>query len=191
SDSRCSRKLAGAGSWLPPSSAGTASDTCSITAGRDANEAPARSPSRRARTQHPSHRRETSSVSRSPGGGAGMMGRSHAASGAVVGLALAPALGLDTTETIPFAVAVAGYAIFPDLDCGGATASKLLGPLTSALSWLVCRLSAMVYRATRTDTGSTSAGTHRHLTHTIAFAVGMGLLAWCSAPASPWVVAAR
>src|SRR5699024_12313116 len=124
-------------------------------------------------------------------GEATMVGRSHAASGAVVGLALAPALGLDTSEAVPFAVAVAGYAIFPDLDCGGATASKLLGPLTSALSWLVCRLSAMVYRATRTDTGSTSAGTHRHLTHTIAFAVGMGLLAWCSAPASPWVVAAR
>ena len=118
-----------------------------------------------------------------------MMGRSHAASGAVVGLALAPALGLDTTEAVPFAVAVAGYSIFPDLDCGGATASKLLGPLTGALSWLVCRLSAMVYRATRTDHRSTSAGTHRHLTHTVLFALGMGLLAWSTALASPWVVA--
>lgn len=119
-----------------------------------------------------------------------MMGRSHAASGAVVGLALAPALGLDTAEAVPFAVAVAGYAIFPDLDCGGATASKLLGPVTGALSWLVCRLSAVVYRATRTDHSGQSAGTHRHLTHTVAFAVGMGALAWSTALASPWVVAA-
>src|SRR5699024_1751089 len=182
SDSRCSRKLAGAGSWLPPSSAGTASDTCSITAGRDANEAPGQHPSRRARTQHPSHRRETSSVSRSPGGGAGMMGRSHAASGAVAGLALAPALGLDTTvEAIPFAVAVAGYAIFPDVDCGGATPSRLRGPVTGALSWLICRLSAVVYRVTRTEHSSTSAGTHRHLTHTVVFALGMGALAWSTA----------
>src|SRR5699024_2329098 len=53
-----------------------------------------------------------------------------------------------------------------------------------------CRLSAVVYRATRTDTGSTSAGTHRHLTHTVVFALGMGLLAWSTALASPWIVAA-
>jgi|GEM_PF-382448 len=122
-------------------------------------------------------------------GEATMMGRSHAASGAVVGLALAPALGLDTTEAVPFAVAVAGYAIFPDLDCGGATASRLLGPATKALSWLVCRLSALVYRITRTDTSSSSAGTHRHLTHTVLFALAMGALAWSTALASPWVVA--
>src|SRR5699024_6590049 len=95
-----------------------------------------------------------------------MMGRSHAASGAVVGLALAPVLSLGTSEAIPFAVAVAGYAIFPDLDCGGATASKLLGPVTKTLSWLVCRLSALIYQVTRTDHSGQSAGTHRHLTHT-------------------------
>ena len=120
-----------------------------------------------------------------------MMGRSHAASGAVVGLALAPALGLaNLVEAIPFAVVVAGYSIFPDLDCGGATASRLLGPVTRAMSWLVQRFSAVVYRITRTDTSSESAGTHRHLTHTVVFAVGLGALAWATSLASPWVVAA-
>lgn len=119
------------------------------------------------------------------------MGRSHAASGAVVGLALAPALGLGTlVEAIPFAVVVAGYSIFPDLDCGGATASRLLGPVTKVMSWLVRKFSAVVYRITRTDHSSQSAGTHRHLTHTVLFGVGLGALAWATSQASPWVVAA-
>jgi len=120
-----------------------------------------------------------------------MMGRSHAASGAVVGLALAPVLGLGTlVEAIPFAVVVSGYSIFPDLDCGGATASRLLGPVTRLMSWVVQKFSGAVYRITRTDHSSDSAGTHRHLTHTLLFAVGLGMLAWATSLASPWVVAA-
>lgn len=88
-------------------------------------------------------------------------------------------------------VAIAGIAaLLADLDMPGATASKLLGPVTWGLAWLINKLSIIVYELTRTplDRQGRYPG-HRELTHTAlwGFLVGGGTLAGVSAsPASPW-----
>lgn len=121
-----------------------------------------------------------------------MMGSTHAVSGLAAGLALAPVVGLDTlTDAALFATVVAGYALLPDLDCHGATASRLLGPVTGlgsrALSWCSVRL----YQATRgpAEEGSRSHGGHRHATHCLAFVLLAGGAAAGTSLISPWVVA--
>lgn len=121
-----------------------------------------------------------------------MMGRSHALSGVAAGLATAPLLGLHTPlVAAPFAVVVAGYALVPDLDCHGATASRLLGPLTGALSWVLSWCSVRLYQATRghCDEGGTSHGGHRHMTHCLLFALLTAALAASTSLLSTWVVA--
>lgn len=117
-----------------------------------------------------------------------MMGRSHAASGWCTGLAVAPALGIPTWPTLVFAATVAGWALVPDLDCSGATASRVLGPLTGALSWLLRAASRHVHAWTRSPQDHSS-GEHRHLSHTVLFAAGLGLLVWSAAltGAGRWV----
>lgn len=120
------------------------------------------------------------------------MGRSHALSGAAVGLWVAPLAGLtDIAAAVPFATVVAGYAIAPDIDCGGATVSRLLGPVTKLLSKLCVAGSKRIYAATATerDDHSASAGGHRGVTHLIVTALLLGLLAGLTSLASPWVVA--
>lgn len=99
-----------------------------------------------------------------------MMNRSHVTSGLAVGLLVGHLVGLTTVlEIAPFAIVTAGYAMFPDLDCGGSSASRLLGPVTSGLSWGLRRASACLYRHTRGPRDKPGAGQHRHLTHTLAF----------------------
>src|SRR5690606_40666834 len=67
-----------------------------------------------------------------------MMGRTHALTGWCAGLAVAPAVGITTlSQALVFAATTAGYALLPDLDHPGARASKLLGPVTGGLSWLL------------------------------------------------------
>lgn len=120
-----------------------------------------------------------------------MMGRCHALSGAAAGLATAPLVGIDPLTAAPFAVIVAGYALVPDLDCHGATASRLLGPLTGGLSRLLSWCSVRLYQATRgpEDEGGKFHGGHRHMTHCLLFALLLGGLAAGTSLASPWVVA--
>ena len=66
-----------------------------------------------------------------------MMGRTHALTGWCAGLALAPAVGAGSVhKAVIFAATTAGFALLPDLDHPGASASRLLGWLTGALSWL-------------------------------------------------------
>lgn len=106
------------------------------------------------------------------------MGRSHALSGWCAGLAAAPLLGLDTIVTaIPFAAATAGYAMLPDLDHPGARASRLLGPVTVALSRGIRAFSAALYRATKGPRDEKVTGKHRHATHTLAAATLLSVLA--------------
>lgn len=121
------------------------------------------------------------------------MGRSHAASGAAAGLALAPTIGLDTlAEAVPFAVLLAGYALVPDLDAHGALCSRLLGPVTGGISRLLTWLSKRLYVVScgPGDRHGPVHGGHRHLTHSGLFCLLLGLAAWLSSLASPWVVAA-
>ncbi|MFD2489801.1 metal-dependent hydrolase [Amycolatopsis jiangsuensis] len=112
------------------------------------------------------------------------MGRTHALTGWCAGLALAPAVGAGTVhQAVVFAATTAGFALLPDLDHPGASASRLFGWLTGALSWLLRRLSAGVYALTKGPRDEKVTGTHRHLSHTVLFAAGLGAAtsAGCSA----------
>lgn len=120
-----------------------------------------------------------------------MMGRTHALTGLVAGLATGPLIGAEGAHQVSaFAAVVAGFALLPDLDHPGARASRLLGPATAALSWLLRCASAGAYRLTKGPRDENSRGTHRHLTHTVLFAVALGgLTAWATDAGGPWVAA--
>jgi hypothetical protein len=120
-----------------------------------------------------------------------MMGKTHAASGWCAGLALARLVGIESlSETLVFAATTAGWALGPDLDHPGARASRLLGPVTGGLSWLLRRASSALYAATKGPRDENHNGTHRHLSHTVLFAGAVGgLTAAGVAVGGPWVVA--
>ncbi|WP_084957789.1 metal-dependent hydrolase [Thermoactinospora rubra] len=107
-----------------------------------------------------------------------MMGHSHAMTGAIAWLGLAPALAaipllnessryidsgimaaaLSPAELIAGALLCAGAAMLPDLDHPHATIAQTFGPVTWGLSKVVSWL----------------AGGHRGMTHSLAFAVAAG-----------------
>lgn len=119
-----------------------------------------------------------------------MLGRDHAWSGVAAGIYIATALSHDTfLGALPFAVIMAGYALAPDLDCEGSTPSRFLGPISEALSQACRFASSVAFRCTATSHDQKSHGTHRHLTHTAAFAFAMGGLAAWTCHLSPWAVA--
>ncbi|EFL12376.1 metal-dependent hydrolase [Streptomyces sp. AA4] len=104
-----------------------------------------------------------------------MMGRTHALTGWCAGLALAPAVGVGSVhQAVVFAATTAGFALLPDLDHPSASATRLFGWLTGALSWLLRRVSAAVYALTKGPRDEKVTGTHRHLSHTLLFAVALG-----------------
>lgn len=119
------------------------------------------------------------------------MGRTHAMTGWCAGAALAPAVGLGSLPgVIVFATATAGYALLPDLDHPGASASRLFGPITELLCRILRATSAAAYRITKGPRDEDSPGTHRHLTHTIVFALALGgAAAIASHEAGRWAVA--
>jgi len=121
-----------------------------------------------------------------------VMGRSHALSGWCAGLAVAPLVGLNTlAEVVPFAAATAGYALLPDLDHPGASASRLLGPITGLVSRATRLSSAVLYAATKGPRDEDSSGQHRHASHTLAAALLFGVLAAGAGRAGGrWVVLA-
>ncbi|MEV0613310.1 metal-dependent hydrolase [Nonomuraea sp. NPDC050404] len=107
-----------------------------------------------------------------------MMGHTHALTGAIAWLGLAPPLAalpllnessrfvetgimataLSPAELIAGAIICAGAAMLPDLDHPSATIAQTFGPVTWGLSKVV----------------SWIGGGHRGATHSLAFAVGMG-----------------
>lgn len=110
-----------------------------------------------------------------------MMGKTHAATGALAGAATTSAY-LSLTGTDPtLSLAVAGVAVgtgsalLPDLDHPNSTATHALGPLTRMVCLLTRQLSRLAYKTTGT-TYDDKEGTHRALTHTLAFAVLAGAL---------------
>ncbi|PRX50359.1 LexA-binding, inner membrane-associated putative hydrolase [Prauserella shujinwangii] len=121
-----------------------------------------------------------------------MMGRTHALTGWCAGLALAPAVGIASlSQAVVFAATTAGFALLPDLDHPGARASKLLGPVTGALSWLLRKASSGLYAVTKGPRDERHSGTHRHLSHTVLFAAALGgATAAGTAAGGPWAVAA-
>jgi membrane-bound metal-dependent hydrolase YbcI (DUF457 family) len=116
-----------------------------------------------------------------------MMGRSHAASGWCVGLAVAPLLGLDRLpQVLLFASVTAGWSLAPDLDHPGAVATRWGGWVTGWLSLMLRELSAWVFEGTRTPQDRDSEGTHRHLSHTFVFAAVVGTGTSLGTWLSPW-----
>jgi membrane-bound metal-dependent hydrolase YbcI (DUF457 family) len=119
------------------------------------------------------------------------MGRTHALTGWCAGAALAPVVGLGSLPgVVVFATATAGYALLPDLDHPGASASRLFGPITGLLCRILRAMSAAAYKATKGPRDEDSPGTHRHLTHTVVFALVLGsAAAIASHTAGRWAVA--
>ncbi|HJQ45668.1 MAG TPA: metal-dependent hydrolase [Amycolatopsis sp.] len=119
------------------------------------------------------------------------MGRTHALTGWCAGLAIAPAVGAGTVhQAVAFAATTAGFALLPDLDHPGASASRLLGPLTEMLSWLLRHASALLYALTKGPRDERGKGTHRHMSHTLLFAAGLGALTMWGTRAGGWPVVA-
>jgi membrane-bound metal-dependent hydrolase YbcI (DUF457 family) len=119
------------------------------------------------------------------------MGRSHALSGWCAGLAVAPLIGLTSVaEVVPFAAATAGYALLPDLDHPGASASRLLGPITRLVSGVIRAFSGVLYDLTKGPRDEDSTGRHRHATHTLAAAILLGVLAASLGDRGKWAVLA-
>jgi hypothetical protein len=120
-----------------------------------------------------------------------MMGRTHALTGWCAGLALAPMIGAGSLhQAVAFASTTAGFALLPDLDHPGARASKLLGPITKVLCWLLRHASAWLYSWTKGPRDERVKGTHRHLSHTLLFAAAMGLATMWGTRAGGWYAVA-
>lgn len=94
-----------------------------------------------------------------------MMGRSHAATGAVAALAAAAALDLPPAAVPVLAVVGLASAYMPDIDHPSATASNVLPPI----SWGVC----VAVRALSVRTVGIA---HRGLSHTVLAAIVWGVL---------------
>lgn len=120
-----------------------------------------------------------------------MMGRTHALTGWCAGLAIAPAIGATSVhQAVAFAATTSGFALLPDLDHPGARASKLFGPVTRGLSWMLRRASAALYQATKGPRDERVKGTHRHLSHTLLFAAVLGLATLFGTRAGGWYAVA-
>ena len=106
-----------------------------------------------------------------------MMGVTHALTGWCGGLVAAPLVGAShPTSVLWFAVATTGAALLPDLDHPKAKASRLLGPVTGLVSQRLRGMSRLVYAATATPVDANRKDPHRTLTHTLVFAVALGVV---------------
>lgn len=85
----------------------------------------------------------------------------------LAGVVLASALHLPPAAQIGMGCISAGAAALNDLDCGGASAARVLGPVSGALSWLVQGYSKLVYRWTRGEGDPENRGAHRYATHSL------------------------
>jgi membrane-bound metal-dependent hydrolase YbcI (DUF457 family) len=132
-----------------------------------------------------------------------MMGPSHALSGAAAWLAGSWALNYfgqyhQTPVQIAVGTAVcAGGALLPDLDLsgrvtsgqGGATVANTFGRASLFVAEVVEKVSLLVYSATRMKHDPHRENGHRTLTHTVPFAVGIGLLTtWACGAGGKWAV---
>ncbi|QYN17562.1 metal-dependent hydrolase [Amycolatopsis sp. DSM 110486] len=118
-----------------------------------------------------------------------MMGRTHALSGWCIGLATAPVVGLTSIgDALLYATVTTGAALLPDFDHPNARATKFLGRITGAVSKRLRGLSRFAYNHTASVHDSNRRDAHRTLTHTIAFAIVLGLIVGGCASAFDWPV---
>ncbi len=112
-----------------------------------------------------------------------MLARSHALSAAAGWLTTAAVSSVAgapwPVRTIAVgAVVSAGAALLPDVDCPGAHAARALGPPGQAIARGMAALSRTVYRRTATarDVSDRYRDGHRGITHTLIFALVVGLV---------------
>jgi hypothetical protein len=119
------------------------------------------------------------------------MGGTHVASALAVGVAVAPLLGQHTPVGVMLvAVVVGGWALVPDLDHPSSTASRVFGPVTRLVSWLLRAVSRSVYAWTKGPRDEPCKGEHRHLSHTAVFAAALGYgTRWLTGTYGRWAVA--
>lgn len=118
-----------------------------------------------------------------------MMGRSHAISGIPAGLASAYAIGIENLAlAVPYTMVTIGFALVPDLDHPNAAATRMLGPVGIGTSNALRRLSARVYESTKGPHDENWNGKHRHLSHTLVFALVVGLVTSGLCLLTPWAM---
>lgn len=112
-----------------------------------------------------------------------VMGPTHSMSGAAVGLAVAQTIpeawgGVKSpTEAFIYAGICAGAALLPDLDSPQATVSRSFGPLSLGLSHLIENAAQALVNLTRGPKDEYCGNGHRTATHTVWFALLMGVAA--------------
>jgi membrane-bound metal-dependent hydrolase YbcI (DUF457 family) len=100
-----------------------------------------------------------------------MMSHTHALSGSVAFLVAAPFLHLGSPASVAVgAVCAAGAALLPDLDHPKATPAHAFGPVSWALSKVVCAVS----------------GGHRHATHSLIGLAAFTSAAWWATRTGGW-----
>lgn len=114
-----------------------------------------------------------------------MMGRSHFISGGITGGLYCTLLELPILHAPVIITVVMFFALVPDVDCPGSTVTQSLPIIGKPISWGISRLSHVVYMATKGPRDEDWEGTHRHLSHTIVFAVAVG--GSVMAVSSPWI----
>src|SRR5690606_32655211 len=101
-----------------------------------------------------------------------VMGKTHALSGLAVGLVVGPAVGVhQPIDLAVFAGTTAGFAVFPDIDHPKSSATRKLGIAGRAACKVMRGVSRVVYKATRGRNDRRGGGVHRHLSHTVLFAL--------------------
>lgn len=111
-----------------------------------------------------------------------VMGPTHAMSGAALGLGMAaviPAsIGGPTTAigALTFGAVTAGAALLPDIDSPQATVSKTFGFLSVGAAHATENAALAVYHVSKTRRDSDLTNGHRTATHTVWFALAVGVL---------------
>ncbi|MBB5906234.1 membrane-bound metal-dependent hydrolase YbcI (DUF457 family) [Actinoalloteichus hymeniacidonis] len=82
------------------------------------------------------------------------------------------------------ATLASGAALLPDIDHPSSTVSRTFGAISQGLSKAAVTFSKFIYRLTRTKKDSDRDGGHRGFTHTIVFALLMGLIVTAAVQAS-------
>ncbi|MGI0070155.1 MAG: metal-dependent hydrolase, partial [Nitrosopumilaceae archaeon] len=103
-----------------------------------------------------------------------MMGKRHFISGATTGGIYCTLLEIPLIFVPAILWVVMFFALVPDIDCPGSTVTKSLPVIGKPISWFIRKLSHAVYMATKGPRDEDWEGTHRHLSHTIVFALVIG-----------------
>lgn len=111
-----------------------------------------------------------------------MRALNHALFGANLGLIVSATAEMPTPLRLAYTAATTGAAVLPDIDSPNSTIARIAGRPGQALARRIDGVCQRVYRATATPADPRRRDGHRGLTHTLAFALGSGLitalLAW-------------